>query len=309
MARRKRPHKSGGKTSVVSLVVIAMVAIVAVIKTGRADDIIGSMGDATASALAETVTRPLADVAGASRAMSGSGSAAVSGVTASELERVAMPHNTRSEIVQHTGYVVSHNSKWKIPNWVAYELTRREVAGTNPRNDEFCPDPDVRGHKAQLEDYRGSGYDRGHMAPAADMKWSKKVMRESFYLSNMCPQNPSLNRGDWNDLEEKVRKWAKRDSAIIVVCGPIIPKRPKTIGHGKVAVPTAFFKVVLSPYGGQTSAIGFIMPNEKCNAPLKTYARTIDEVEAATGFDFFAALPDDVEQSVEVGYSLDYWNL
>ena len=125
----------------------------------------------------------------------------------------------------------------------------------------------------------------------------------------MCPQNPSLNRGDWNDLEEKVRKWAKRDSAIIVVCGPIIPKRPKTIGHGKVAVPTAFFKVVLSPYGGQTSAIGFIMPNEKCNAPLKTYVRTIDEVEAATGFDFFAALPDDVEQSVEAGYSLDYWNL
>lgn len=224
------------------------------------------------------------------------------------LEYVIVPAKTRQEIIEHTGYTVSHNSKWKIPNWVGYELTRREVMGTNPRNDCFAPDPKVKGNKAQLSDYKNSGYDRGHMAPAADMKWSKKVMQESFYLSNICPQNRNLNRGDWNDLEEKVRSWAKRDSAIIIVCGPIVPKRPKKIGNN-VAVPDAFFKVVLSPYGRNPQAIGFVMPNTDGNNPLSHYACSIDKVEEITGMDFFSVLPDDIEDKIESTYSLKYWNL
>lgn len=224
------------------------------------------------------------------------------------LEFVVVPSNIREEIIEHTGYTVSHNSKWKIPNWVGYELTRREANGTNPRDDCFAPDPLVRGNKAQLSDYRNSGYDRGHMASAADMKWSKKVMRESFYLSNMCPQNSSLNRGDWNDLEEKVRVWARRDSAVIVVCGPIVSKRPEKIGNN-VAVPEAFFKVVLSPFRKNPQAIGFIMPNRAGNNPLSHYAMSIDEVEKRTGMDFFSALPDDVEDDIESNYNLKFWNL
>lgn len=224
------------------------------------------------------------------------------------LEYVIVPSNTREEIIEHTGYTVSHNSKWKIPNWVGYELTRRELMGTNKRNDNFAPDPLVKGNKAQLSDYKNSGYDRGHMAPAADMKWSKKVMEESFYLSNICPQNQNLNRGDWNDLEEKVRSWAKRDSAIIIVCGPIVSKRPKKIGNN-VAVPEAFFKVILSPYKDNPQAIGFIMPNKAGNNPLSHYACSIDKVEEVTKMDFFSALPDDIENKIESTYSLKYWNI
>lgn len=224
------------------------------------------------------------------------------------LEYTIVKSNVREEIIEHTGYTVSHNSKWKIPNWVGYELTGKELAGTNPRNDCFAPDPMVRGNKAELSDYKNSGYDRGHMAPAADMKWSKKVMKESFYLSNICPQNQSLNRGDWNDLEEKVRSWARKDSAIIIVCGPIIPKRPKKIGNN-VAVPEAFFKVILSPFRKNPQAIGFIMPNKEGNNPLKYYAKTIDEVEKITGMDFFSILPDETENKIESSYNLKYWNL
>lgn len=224
------------------------------------------------------------------------------------LEYVIVPSNVREEIIEHTGYTVSHNSKWKIPNWVGYELTRKELYGNNPRNDCFAPDPMVKGNKAELSDYKNSGYDRGHMAPAADMKWSKKVMKESFYLSNICPQNQSLNRGDWNDLEEKVRSWAKRDSAIIVVCGPIVSKRPNKIGNN-VAVPESFFKVILSPYKTNPQAIGFIMPNQAGNNPLSKYAMSVDEVEEITKYDFFSALPDDIEKKVESSYNLKYWNL
>lgn len=224
------------------------------------------------------------------------------------LEYVLCPDNRREEIVVHTGYVVSHNSKWKIPNWVGYELTRRELYGTVPRSDDFAPDPEVKGHKAQLSDYKGSGYSRGHMAPAADMKWSKRAMTESFYLSNMCPQDQALNSGDWNELESKVRGWAKRDSAIIVVTGPIVSKRPATIGN-KVAVPEAFYKVVLSPYGKRVEAIGFIMENRQQNLPLKNFAMTVDEVEKRTGLDFFHMLPDSVEDEAESRLDLGYWNL
>lgn len=224
------------------------------------------------------------------------------------LEYAIVKSNARQEIIEHTGYVVSHNSKWKIPNWVGYELTRNRLKGNIPRDDCFAPDPMVKGHKAELSDYKGSGYDRGHMAPAADMKWSKKAMKESFYLSNMCPQNSSLNRGDWNDLEEKVRKWARRDSDIIVICGPIVPKRPQTIGN-KVAVPEAFFKVILSLYGKTPAAIGFVMPNKEGNNPLSHYARTVDQVEEITDMDFFSELPDSLEDEIESQYDLKYWDL
>lgn len=309
MARRKSSKRRKGKNIILALAVILVVAAVAMFDNQDVSSpisgvkaAVGRVGNKVASLVDE------GRVGRGTHGNIGHGAhrvqAAVDG-----LEMTIVPANVRSEIVRHTGYVVSHNSKLKVPNWVGYELTEREVNGTNPRDDDFQPDPDVKGHKAQLADYKGSGYDRGHMAPAADMKWSKKVMRESFYLSNMCPQDPSLNRGDWNDLEEKVRKWARRDSAIVVVCGPILSKRPETIGRGKVAVPKAFFKVILSPYSQSPSAIGFVMPNTSGNNPLRSYAMTVDEVERLTSFDFFSALPDSLEDAVEAKCDLKYWNL
>ena len=121
----------------------------------------------------------------------------------------------QEQIIRHSGYTVSYNKDLKIPNWVSYELTRKETKGKEKRGNRFIADPLVTGPIATNADYTRSGYDKGHMAPAADMKWSPEAMKESFYFSNMCPQHPQLNRRGWKNLEEKIRDWAIADSAII----------------------------------------------------------------------------------------------
>lgn len=213
------------------------------------------------------------------------------------------------QIITHAGYTVSYNPEWHIPNWVSYELTRDETEGKLDRSDDFEVDPKVKGVCPSNEDYKRSGYDRGHMAPAADMKWNSTVMKECFYYSNMCPQKHSLNAGRWKTLEEKVRDWAQQDSAIVIVCGPIVDKGYNTIGNARVAVPQRFFKVILAPFLKKPRAIGFIMKNEKEELPLSSYAVSVDRVEKITGLDFFSALPDDVENSIESSNSTYGWNL
>ena len=216
------------------------------------------------------------------------------------------------KIVEHLGYTVSFNSDWRIPNWVAYELTAKEVAGVEPRGNNFVPDPDIY-DSPSTDDYKNSGYDRGHMAPAADMKWSKQAMTESFYTSNICPQNKNLNKGDWKDLEEHVRSMATKYDHIYIACGPIVSANPKTIGQytyiDRIAVPDAFYKVILRRKGDSWSAIGFIMPNQAGHKPLTKYAMSIEDVEMITDIDFFVALPDDIEEKIESTYNLKDWDL
>lgn len=218
-------------------------------------------------------------------------------------ERLEIPHYESArggQIIEHTGFTLSYDADYKTPQWVAWELTRSEAAGEVPRAKKFLPDPKVRGAKAYHSDYTNSGYDRGHMAPAADMKWSKRAMEESFYLSNICPQNGNLNRGDWKDLEEMEREWASRYGAVSITAGPIYEtKRPLRIGANKVAVPDAFFKVLLVGYPENPKAYGFIFKNEAGSRPLEHYQLTVDEVESRAGMDFFPSLPDEVELKIE----------
>ena len=213
----------------------------------------------------------------------------------------------QEQIIRHKGYTVSYNKDLKIPNWVSYELTRQETKGKEKRGDNFIADPLVKGAIATNADYARSGYDKGHMAPAADMKWSPDVMKESFYFSNMCPQHPQLNRRGWKNLEEKIRDWAVADSAIIIICGPIIDKPSKTIGKNKVAVPERFFKVILSPFVKPARGIGFLFNNRQAVEPLSTYAVSIDSIEKLTHMDFFSPLPDEIENAVEANADYYQW--
>lgn len=212
----------------------------------------------------------------------------------------------QEQIIRHSGYTVSYNKDLKIPNWVSYELTREETKGKEKRGNRFIADPLVIGPIATNADYTRSGYDKGHMAPAADMKWSPEAMKESFYFSNMCPQHPQLNRRGWKNLEEKIRNWAIADSAIII-CGPIIEKHPKTIGKNKVVVPQKFFKVVLSPFAKPIRAIGFLFNNEQAVEPLSSYVVTVDSIESLTNMDFFAPLPDEIENKIEANANYSLW--
>lgn len=218
------------------------------------------------------------------------------------------PKGTPEQILERTGYVASYNKTNLLPNWVAWHLTAERTEGSAKRSGvDFAEDTEVPEPRATDWDYYNSGYDRGHMCPAADNKWSKKAMEESFLFTNMCPQNGNLNRGDWNEMEMACRKWAKKYGDLYIVCGPILYKgKHKTIGNNKVVVPEAFFKVVLRT-GDNPQAIGFIYKNTSGNRPKDSYVNTVDEVERITGIDFFPSLPDDVEKKVEAECDLGLW--
>ena len=199
-----------------------------------------------------------------------------------------------------TGFTVYYNNDYKTPYWVAWELTSSETTGDESRKNKFSPDPDLPEPRAEHSDYTNSGYDRGHIAPAADMKWSEQAMAESFYMSNICPQNRKLNRDDWNDLEELCRDWAKKYGKIYIAGGPIYDSAsPERIGTHRVAVPDRFFKAVLITAVQPPIALGFLFDNAAHHQALSKYQVSVDDVETATGFDFFSALPDDIEDKIE----------
>ncbi len=180
--------------------------------------------------------------------------------------------------------------------------------GDSERSNRFTTDTAVEGC-ATSDDYKGSGYDRGHMAPAADMKWSRKAMEESFMMTNICPQLHSLNGGTWKKLEEKCRLKALADSAIIVIAGPVATDEfDEYLGQTGVAVPKRFFKVIASPWVNPPTGIGFVMVNGKVNGGLQATAMTIDEVESITGHDFFSELPDSIEHLIESQCDFNGWS-
>lgn len=224
-----------------------------------------------------------------------------------ELDDVRLPEGTPSQICEYPGFKLSFNRDMHVPNYVVWELTAEETSGAVKRESAFYADKNVKGC-ATPADYKKSGYTRGHMAPAADMKWSAEAMHASNSLANICPQAAAMNSGAWSTLEDNCRQWAQRDSAIVIVAGPVLTDRmPLHIGKSKVVVPERFFKVVLAPYANPPRGIGFIMPNGKVQGGVQACAMSIDEVEQITGLDFFSALPDEIETKVEKENSYPRW--
>ena len=213
-----------------------------------------------------------------------------------------------NQVIVHKGYTVSYNKDTRLPNWVAYELTDIEVTGTVKRNSRFYPDPDANGRQADNEDYRNSSWDKGHIAPAGDMKWDEQAMLESCYFTNICPQNHNLNGGDWRSLEEKCRDYARRFGNVYIAAGPVVGEMKNgTIGQNKIVVPDGFFKVLLVCKDGKYEGIGFYFENVAGHKPLTVYVKTIDDIEALTGIDFFYALPDRLETEVERAVNEEIW--
>lgn len=211
-------------------------------------------------------------------------------------------------VVERPGYSLGYIEYHEQPAWVIYHLTFEEAeTKAVKRNDNFREDPEIPTGSATLADYRHSGYDRGHLAPAADMAFSAETMDESFYMSNMSPQKPAFNRGIWKELEAQVRQFAITEHDVFVVTGPILPeKKTVTIGFDKVTVPREFYKVVydLTP---PEKMIGFILPNEDSDKRLQDYAVTVDAVELATGLNFFSKVPQPKQEELESTISLEDW--
>jgi len=213
------------------------------------------------------------------------------------------------EIEHYSGFSLKYSEEHEQAEWVAYQLTAEEVQGAADRTDNFRPDENISTRSAGLEDYKGSGYDRGHLAPAADMKWSEQAMEESFLMSNMSPQHPQFNREIWKKLEHRVREWAEENGEVYVVTGPVLTDGPyPAIGPNDVSVPRRFYKIILDYREPGIKAIAFLLPNRRCDQPLSVYALTIDQVESITGIDFYPALPDVEEDALESTIDLRLWD-
>ncbi len=213
------------------------------------------------------------------------------------------------QIVEHFAYMLLYDESHEQARWVAYKLTEAHTSGPYKRTNDFRSDPAVKTGSASPADYKYSGYDRGHLAPAGDMRWSTVAMSESFLMSNISPQRPGFNRGIWKRLEEKVREWARMNDEVFVVTGPVLKATNPKIGQNGVSVPSCFYKVILDYKESELKGIAFIMPNEKSSNALYAYAVTIDSVEAVTGIDFFPAIPDSIEEKLEGSTELSKWGL
>lgn len=229
-------------------------------------------------------------------------------VAANDNFELGIPRGGDVQVVDRIGYSLGFSKRHKQPLWVSYKLTAEEVTNVVVgRADSFAFDPQIKGGSATLEDYKGSGYDRGHLAPAADMRWSAQAMAESFLLSNISPQVNSFNAGIWKRLEEWCRGVATRRGTLYIVTGAIFPgdEKHKTIGASKVTVPNFFYKVVYDP--SSERMLGFIMPN-KANRNIYKFAVSVDEVEEATGLDFFPNLPKEKQDRLESECNPNKWN-
>ncbi len=227
----------------------------------------------------------------------------------SSLTKVMVPAGADYTPLSYEGFDVAFSPSHHQPAYVAWVLTPDHTDGPFSRKDvDFASDPSVSGC-ASLADYKGSGYDRGHMAPAADMKWSLKAMQHCHYLTNMCPQDNALNSGAWATVEKNTRKWASKYGALVIIAGPVLTDvMPRTIGSSHIPVPERFFKVILAPQANPPMGIAFIMPNSKVEGGAQSTTATIDQIEAITGYDFFSALPDDIETQLEAHSALHEWN-
>ncbi|MGN1375685.1 MAG: DNA/RNA non-specific endonuclease [Prevotella sp.] len=224
------------------------------------------------------------------------------------LELPALRENSGEIILRRKGYTASYDPQTLLPVWVAWELTPDRLVNNVKRPTQaFHEDTDVPEPRALTYDYINSGYDRGHMCPAADNKWDATAMYESFLFTNICPQNRNLNAGDWNEMENQCRKWVKKYGRIYIVCGPILYKcSHKTIGKNRVVVPEAFFKVVLC-MKDKPKAIGFIYKNAAGNRRKGDYVNSVDQIERITGIDFFPSLPDETEDEIEAKADFEAW--
>jgi len=230
-------------------------------------------------------------------------------IKATSITKLEIPQtNSKDKIITHTGYSLLYNETHEQANWIAYDLTAEETNKLFERTDNFISDPKVKTGTASDKDYEGSGYDRGHLAPASDMGWSSTAMAESFYYSNMSPQTPSFNRGIWKKLEELVRTWAVENNTVYVVTGPVLTNGLQTIGPNKISVPNYYYKVILDYSEPNIKGIGFILPNIGSKEQLQYYAVTIDSVEKFTGIHFFPLLPDDQEELIEKTLCIKCWS-
>jgi endonuclease G, mitochondrial len=218
------------------------------------------------------------------------------------------PTSTTNQIIYHDNYTLSYNEKYEQAEWVAYFLKNENSKNIEFKRPYFIEDNKVTTRSADWRNYKNSGYDKGHLCPAGDMKFSKSAYEETFLTSNISPQKHDFNSGIWNRLEQKVRYWTEKNGGLYVISGGILTDNLKTIGTEKVAVPNYFYKIIASQNNGKLKVIAFLLPHENSNQPLYKYVTSVDEIEKLTKIDFFAKLEDSLENQLEKNSDYKDWS-
>lgn len=227
--------------------------------------------------------------------------------TYTEFDATFLPLSSTGIIIEHTYFTLSYSETHEQAEWVAYELSEDHLSKNNYKRPYFVEDRKVKSKSADWKSYKRSGYDKGHLCPAGDRRFSYEAFHETFLTSNISPQNHDFNSGVWNKLEQKVRFWAKKYQGVYVVTGGVLEDGLPKIGHEGVSVPKTFYKIVIDRTDDHYKAISFLIPNQPTSNSYYDYVVTIDEIEAQTGIDFFALIPDNIEQSLESGIDLKPW--
>ncbi|OCB75196.1 DNA/RNA non-specific endonuclease [Flavobacterium crassostreae] len=218
-----------------------------------------------------------------------------------------LPTSTTNSIIKHPYYTLSYNERAEQAEWLAYELKKSYIVNKDFKRPYFIEDPMVKSQSADWRNYKNSGYDKGHLCPAADMEFAKDAYNDTFYTSNIAPQNHDFNAGVWNRLEQKVRYWAQKYDGVYVVTAGVLNNTRKTIGKQKVLVPDYFYKIILDDSNGNYKMIAFLIPNQKSDKPLYSFVVSVDAIEKRTGIDFFPKLEDQLEDSLEQNSSYKAW--
>jgi len=218
-----------------------------------------------------------------------------------------LPTSTTKVIVPHAYYTLSYHEAFEQAEWVAYELKREELSNLEYERPYFVEDREVPSGSADWRNYKNSGYDRGHLCPAGDRRFSSEAYLETFLTSNISPMNHEFNSGIWNDLEKQVRRWAKIKNGVFVVTGGILSEGLPAIGEEGVAVPDQFFKIVANVENGKWQAIAFLIPNAPSNVSYRNFLVSIDAIENKTGIDFFPNLEDQTESHLEAKIQMGPW--
>jgi endonuclease G len=208
-------------------------------------------------------------------------------------------------LIEHTYYTLSYSSTHRQAEFSSYFLSPASIQGGQERTDDFRVDPKVKSNPVKSTDYQGSGYDRGHLCPAADMALNLTAMSETFFMSNMSPMTPSFNRGIWSKLEDWVRDAALQEGGLYVVTGPVLSKSCGSIKQS-ITIPCSFYKIVFKG-GSNPKMLGFLLSNAGASGSVQQFVVSIDALEQQTGIDFFPQLADEIEQSLESKVSLSGW--
>jgi endonuclease G len=218
------------------------------------------------------------------------------------------PTSTTGQIVKHNYYAVSYHEEHEQAEWVAYKLKSSFSSNSDYKRPYFIEDPKVKTGSADWRNYKNSGYDKGHLCPAGDMKFSIKAYHETFYTSNISPQKADFNAGVWNRLEQKVRYWADKYDGLYVITAGILEPNLKKIGEEDVSVPDYFYKVLLDISNDNPRMIAFLVPHKNSDRPLFEFVVSVDELEELTGIDFFYNLPDEIENQIEKSNDYKSWS-